>query len=237
MFNRKLLVWFIPLLLLVRPPAAHAQFAVIDVASIAQLIQQLQVLEQEVSTARSELAQAQATYQAMTGNRGMQNLLSGITRNYLPTSLQELQTIASGGTGGFPALSVQVQQSIAANAVLTPVEVSALSVAEQNSLNAGRQNAALLEALSATALSTTSTRFSNLQQLIGAIPSATDAKGALDLQARISAEEAMLANDEEKLQALYRTAQAQEWARNQRAREQAIADIGSFRNLPAMVLQ
>ena len=65
-------------------PAAHAQFAVIDVASVTQLISEVQTLEQQLATARSQLAQAQQEYQAMTGGRGMQQLLSGTVRNYLP---------------------------------------------------------------------------------------------------------------------------------------------------------
>ena len=52
---------------------AHAQFAVIDVASLAQLVQEVQQLEQQVATAQSQLSQAQSEYAAITGNRGMQN--------------------------------------------------------------------------------------------------------------------------------------------------------------------
>ena len=58
----------------------------------------------------------------------------------------------------------------------------------------------------------------------------------MDLQARIAAEQGMLANEQTKLQVLHQAAQAEEWARVQRAREQAIADIGSLRSLPAMGL-
>jgi hypothetical protein len=46
----------------------------------------------------------------------------------------------------------------------------------------------------------------------------------------------MLANDQSKLQVLYQAAQAQQWAQQQRNREQAINDIGSLRRLPAMGL-
>jgi len=237
MFNRmKSLLWLLPVLLFAHAPAAHAQWAVIDVGAIAQLVQQVQLMEQQIATARSELSQAQSTYQAMTGSRGMQNLLSGVNRNYLPTSLAQLQSSVSGSSASYPALSSQIEQSVAANAVLTPAQVASLSSTEQGQVLAARQNAALLQSLASVALSTTSTRFASLQQLISAIGSATDQKGSLDLQARISAEQTMLANDESKLQALYRTAQAAELTRQQRASEQAIADIGSFRNLPAMGL-
>ena len=217
-------------------PAAHAQWAVIDVGAIAQLIQQVQLAEQELATAQNTFRTAQQQFNAITGGRGMELLMGGINRNYLPTSLAQVNAVIAGRGGPFAGLSAQINALIGANTVLTPAQFAALSVSEQSAVTSARQNAALLQALSGQALSTTSGRFANLQTLIGAIPSASDAKGSLDLQARIAAEQAMLANDESKLQALYRTAQAQEWARNQRSQEQAIADIGSFRNLPRMGL-
>ena len=42
-----------------------------------------------------------------------------------------------------------------------------------------------------------------MQTLINAIPSATDQKGILDLQARIQAEQGMLQTDQTKLHVLY----------------------------------
>ena len=96
--------------------------------------------------------------------------------------------------------------------------------------------AALLQATSRAALANSSDRFASLQQLIGAIGSATDQKGALDLSARIAAEQGMLQNESTKLQVLYQIAQSEEWARAQRVREQALTDQGSLRQLPAMGL-
>jgi type IV secretion system protein VirB5 len=94
----------------------------------------------------------------------------------------------------------------------------------------------MLQATAQQALTTISGRFASIQQLIGAIGGARDQKAILDLQARISAEQGMLANDQSKLQVLYQAAQAQQWALQQRNREQAIADIGSLRRLPPMGL-
>jgi type IV secretion system protein VirB5 len=101
---------------------------------------------------------------------------------------------------------------------------------------AARQSPALLQALSRSALANSSSRFASLQQLIGAIGSAQDQKGALDLEARIAAEQAMLQNEQTKLQGLYQVAQSQEWARQQQVKELAIADQGSLRALPALGL-
>jgi type IV secretion system protein VirB5 len=218
----------------IRP--AHAQFAVIDVASLAQLIQEYETLQQQLSTAENQLSQARSAYAAITGSRGMQNLLSGTNRNYLPTNWSQLSQVMSGSSGAYPGLAANVTTIQSANAVLTTAQVAALSPTEQAQLAQARQNPALLQATSRTALANSSDRFASLQQLISAIGSATDEKASLDLTARITAEQAMEQNEQTKLHVLYQVAQAQEWSRAQQARERAIADQGSFRTLPPMGL-
>src|SRR5579863_9529765 len=198
----------------VRP--AQAQFAVIDVASIAQLVQEVQQLQQQVATAKSQLAQAQSEYAAMTGDRGMEQLLFGTVRNYLPTDWSQLSQALSGSSGSFPTLASTIRTLVTSNAVLTPAQVNGLSATQQGELLAARQSAALLQALARAALANSSDRFASLQTLIGAIGTAGDQKAALDLNARIASEEAMLQNEQTKLQGLYQVAQSQEWARAQR---------------------
>ena len=218
----------------IRP--AHAQFAVIDVASLTQLIQEYQTLQQELSTAKSQLAQAQAQYAAITGNRGMQQLLAGTNRNYLPTGWTQLSQVMNGSAGGYPALSSEARTLITTNAILTPAQVAALSPTQQAQLTAARQSPAMLQALSRTALANSSDRFASLQQLISAIGAAGDEKASLDLTARITAEQGMLQNEQTKLEALYRVSESEERSRVQRLREQAIVDQGSLRRLPPMGL-
>jgi type IV secretion system protein VirB5 len=58
----------------------------------------------------------------------------------------------------------------------------------------------------------------------------------LELQARITAEQAMLQNENTKLMVLYHAAQAQELTRAQQARELSIANRGSLRTLPPIGL-
>jgi Skp family chaperone for outer membrane proteins len=217
-------------------PAAHAQFAVIDVASVTQLIQQVQTAVQELQTAQSELAQARQSYQSWTGTRGMQNLLSGTNRNYLPTDVTSLEATLSGSSGTYGALASSVQAAMNANAVLSPAALASLSVAERNAIVAQRQAVALRQGISQKALANSSGRFAQMQQLINNIGSAQDPKAILDLQARISAEEGMLEAEQTKLQVVYQTVRAQQAAEEQAAREQAIADVGSLRALPAMGL-
>jgi type IV secretion system protein VirB5 len=225
--KRRLLAGLLPLLMLATP-IAQAQFAVIDVASVAQLIQQAQTLAQQLEAARQQIAQAQALYQSTTGNRGMEQLLSGITRNYLPTNWSQL-TAAMQGTGGASGtLAQQIQAAVAANAVLSAPQMAVMSSSEQSLLSNARLSVALSQALGQQALANSSGRFASIQQLIAAIPSAGDQKGILELQARISAEQGMLQNEQTKLQVLYQAAQSQAAVVAQQTREQIIAGQGSF---------
>ncbi|MBS0379597.1 MAG: hypothetical protein JSS29_14000 [Proteobacteria bacterium] len=206
-------------------PLAQAQFAVIDVASVTQLIEQVQTLEQQLATARSQLSQAQAEFQAMTGTRGMQSLLSGTNRNYLPSDGSALLALPGGS---FAALDASVRAAQASVAVLTDTQLKALGPAAAAQLGAERRDPAVLSGLAQQALSNASARFAALQQLINAIGQASDQKAALDLAARISAEAGMLQNENTKLQVLFQTQQAQSELDRQHARELAIAGHGRF---------
>lgn len=217
-------------------PVANAQWAVVDVGAIAQLVQQVNTMRQQLETTRDQLQQARDTLDSMRGGRGMEQLLAGTARNYLPPDWQQLAAVLDQASAGYGALGAELQRLINANAILTPQQIAALSPAERSQLEAARRSAALLQALTREALSATSRRFDSIQQLIDAIPQASDQKAILDLQARIQAEQGMLQNEATKLGVLYQTAQAEEWARKQRVREQAIASIGSLRDLPPLGL-
>jgi type IV secretion system protein VirB5 len=216
------------LVLLTATPPAQAQFAVIDVASVTQLISQVRTLEQQLATARSQLTQTQAQLQAMTGGRSMERLLGGTARNYLPASWESLESALQGASGGYPGLARDLGRAVAEVSVLSPAQVAALSPQAAAQLRAQRQSAALLQALTREALANSSSRFAAIQQLIDAIARAGDQKAILDLQARIGAEVGMLQNEQTKLQVLYRSAEAQQWANAQRLGELAMAGHGQF---------
>lgn len=212
----------------IRP--TQAQFAVIDVGAITQLILEVQQLEQALQVAQATLNQAQQAYAAITGGRGMQNLLAGLVRNYLPTNWNQLLS-------GAGALGADVAATIERNAILTPDITGTFSAGETAALKARRSATALNEALARQELANVSERFASIQLLINAIPTATDEKGIQDLQARIQAEQGMLQNETSKLHVLYQAAQSQAQTAKQRADEQAIQDIGNLRALPALGLE
>ncbi len=210
-------------------PAARAQWAVIDVPAIAQLVQEVQTMQQQLATARAQLQSAQQALQLMSGDRGMARLLAGTTRNYLPSNwTQVTSTLQGQGSGGYAGLAAEVQGAIAANAVLSPQRLATLSPSDQRQIQAARQWSAMQQALAREALANTSDRFASIQRLIAAISTAGDQKAILDLQARISAELGMLQNEQTKNQVLYRATQAQETVMRQQAREYVIDGQGRF---------
>ncbi len=208
-------------------PTARAQWAVIDVGAIGQLIQEVQTLRQQLMTAQSQLDQTKLALDSMTGNRGMQLLLGGTVRNYLPTSSAQL-TSASQGTGGYAGLASDVRVATSTNAVLSPAQLATLSPAAQQQVIADRHAVALRQAVAAEALANSSARFTSIQSLIAAISSARDQKGILDLQARISAELGMLQNEQTKLEVLAQASDAIAAANAQRQHEQLILGQGQF---------
>jgi type IV secretion system protein VirB5 len=210
-------------------PAARAQWAVIDVPAIVQLVQEVQTMQQQLATARQQLQSSQQSLQAMTGDRGMTRLLAGATRNYLPSNWTQVTSALPGqGASGYAGLSADAQSAMAANAVLSPQRLATLSQAHQQQIRAARQWNAMQQALSQEALTNTSARFAAIQGLITAISTAGDQKAILDLQARISAEQGMLQNEQTKLQVLYQATQAQESSLRQQAQERAIEEQGRF---------
>ena len=216
------------LALLVVTPAAHAQFAVIDVAAVTQLVTEVQNLEQALTVDRQHLAEAQAALRSITGDRGMEQLLAGTNRNYLPPDWGQLAAAVNGTSSAYTLLSGGIQQALAEDAVLSPQQVATLSPDGQQELAADRNTAALLQAVSRQALANSSSRFADLQQLIDAIGAAGDQKGILDLNARIAAEQAMLENEQTKLAMLVAAADAQRWVDEEQDRERAVDGQGQF---------
>jgi type IV secretion system protein VirB5 len=226
MAARSVLILIAALAGLLTAPRADAQLAVVDFGAITQLVSQLRTIEQELATARAQLNAAEAAYASTTGARGMEALLANVDRNYLPSSWPALQGLLNNAEAG--PLAGAVTATSASNAVLSDQQLAGLSPDLRLQIAAARSLAALAQTLSRQALANNSARFGGLQGLIDAIPSARDQKGALDLQARISVENAMLQNEQTKLETLDRLMSAELRAADEQMRERIIAGHGAF---------
>lgn len=235
--HKHLLAFFLAAATFLTPLHARAGIPVIDVTAIANLMQQVMYWQQQISGMQKQYEQLKAskdqlaqTHGAMTGTRGMEQLLptSDLARNYLPPNYGELMGTLNGSSASYAGLSSQVQSIMRANSILSGTQMDALSPELRQIVEQGRQSAAMLNGATQNAYQNTSQRFSALQQLINRIATAQDPKAIQDLQARIQAEQNMLTNEQTKLQSLYQMARAEEAAQQQRTREQVISAHGGF---------
>ena len=217
----------------VAPVPAQAQMAVIDVSAIRQLVAQIGFWRQQIEAMGEQLTQLRDEYEAITGTRGMEDLvpISVRERNYLPAAWQDVAEVLEGVSAEYGALSADVQALIEDAAVLPEEVLGLLQPTHRELLESGRQIAAMAQALSREAYGETSLRYAQIDALRAAIREAEDPKAIADLSARIASEEAMLANDQVRLQALQQMTEGEARMQAERTREAAIAGIGSIEEL------
>ncbi|MBS0374235.1 MAG: type IV secretion system protein [Proteobacteria bacterium] len=216
--------------LLLAAVSARATMPVIDVAAIGQLIQQIMAWEQQLEGMRSQLDQLQQTKAALTGSRGMaQLLLTPLSaRNYLPADAASLRDLASAAAGANTALQSEIATRISANSILPPAGLQSLPTTLRSLLEAERRAVAESQVLSGAAYSHSSDRFAALSALIDRISATPDAKAIAELQGRIEAEQAMLTNESIKLAAMAQLTAADRDARDVARRESVSQAHGRF---------
>ena len=215
---------------------AHAGMPVIDVANLAEAIAQVISWGEQLEGMVNQYEQLVATYNSVTGPRGMQNVvpISLAQRNYLPSNYAQLQGVTAGSSASYAPLAAQVQNNIQSNAVLSANQVSLLSPQAQAYLNQSRRSAATLAMLSQQTQSNASNNFGTLQGLITALGATKDTKASADLSGRIQSEQVMTQTNQIKTDAMYQTVQANELQNAQAARELSVQALGSMSALPAV---
>ncbi len=191
-------------------PVAHAQVPTI---SPAELMQQMVMVKQLIQTVQDQEAQ----YQAITGNSSFGSILNNPSlRNYLPEEWQDIYSQAK--TGGLPGVSstMQVieQQEGMANAA-TPGQQRYYDTLAAN------------KAMNEQAYTAIMARFANIQSLMQTANTTQDPAQKADLLNRMAAEEAMVTNDQTRLQLTARLQESElRFADEQRAREFDNAMLG-----------
>ncbi|SHI00828.1 type IV secretion system protein [Pollutimonas bauzanensis] len=175
---------------------AQAQIPVTDTAAItksweghlaelAKWVDQLKAMEQQY-------VQMKAQYDAITGPRGMQNLMNNATHQVLPDdftqSYNKLLTMGQGGASNGAKKIYDVIKKLDCSRfgdADTKLSCEAQAYAEP-------ENASYID----NALAAAQERAAQLQQLLGQIDGATDLKAAADLSNRIAAEQSLLQNEQ-----------------------------------------
>jgi type IV secretion system protein VirB5 len=184
--------------------AVHAQgVPTISPAELAQQMVQVQQLFQQIQNQEQQ-------YQALTGNSSFGNIMNDASlRNYLPEQWQNIYDQAKSGS-------------------LSGISSSMRSIEQQEGMTdattAGQQRyydtLATNKAMNEQAYTATMARLNNIQALMQQSNMTQDPAQKADLQNRMAAEEAMVTNDQTRLQLSAQLQQAElKLAEEQRDRE------------------
>lgn len=178
--------------------AAATGIPVIDIANLAQDMQQFIQLTAQLQQLEQQLAQAQQQYRSLTGSRGMGGLFNSPAeqqmRQYAPSSWQQsLNVLQQGGNPGNAADVARAAQTFVQNQGITQSGAqvfpgrsgnNADALAYTSSTNANAAAAGLGQA----AYNQTQARMQRVQQYLTQLNSTQDLKGAIDLNGRLLAE-------------------------------------------------
>lgn len=198
--------------------AAHAGIPVIDAANLANSIQQVLAWGQQYQQMASQIQQMQQQISAVTGSRGLGNIINNQTLQQIVPS--DITTIYSSiNSGGFNNLTNTAQSIRSANMIYNCEDRTGESKSTCESvLNSNAQT----QAFQQTALQLTTQRVSQIQSLQDQIDATQDAKAIAELQARIQAENTQVSNDANRLAMMKAIAETQQQAAEQAIKERTL---------------
>jgi len=167
-------------------------------ATVTNTATMISKAEQQISTATSQLNSLQKLTNV---NSIAPQLLNSQVRNILPNTSIDASTLLSGDLskiGSLGSLASQIQSKYA----MSPSSSSSADPAYAQALKDSTGQAATMAALGDNTISISTTRMQGLDQLRAQLDAAKDPKDVMDLQARISVEQAQLQNDMIKMQAI-----------------------------------
>ena len=201
--------------------AAFAQIPVTDGASIAKSVEnQIETMakwKMQYDQMVSQIDQMKQQYAAVTGTRGMGELFNNPQlRDYLPQDWQGVYD--SVKLGGYAGLSGRAETIYNVNKVYDACTGFASSEQRTN-CEAQAVKGAQDQAFALDAYDAAKTRLSQIDQLMQQINQTQDPKAIAELQGRIAAEQAMIQNEQTKLQMYQMVAAAEDRLQEQRQRE------------------
>lgn len=194
-------------------PAAFAQIPVSITSSIPDTLNQVQIMAQwakQYTQMIGQINQMKQQYDSLTGNRGLGQIMNNpALRGYLPDQWAGIYDKVRGGT--LPGISS------AANTIFTSESFDSTAVGgRKRQLDVMAAN----KAMTMQAYDATLARVTNINSLMAKADTTMDTKAAADLQNRMASENAMIQNEQIRLNLLAQLQVAEtQLANEQRARE------------------
>jgi type IV secretion system protein VirB5 len=209
-------------------PAVQAQVIVHDPTSYAQMVEEARTALEQLRALQAQVEQAEALFESLNELSDVNALARELGLPEVRSPLPDLEALRAAADGDLSALGTLAERADAIRAetrLYTPPsdDLSEAEAFYRDSLErAGARTArdlALGEAIGESA----DRRRDGLETLRGALDTAPSARAVLDLEARLSAEQALIQNEQVRLQGLALTQAAEARLEEQRRRERAEA--------------
>lgn len=202
--------------------AAHAQLAVYDAASYAKLIQQATTAVNQLNELKTQVTQGQQLLSSLNDASRVSRIASALGVPSLRSFLPDTSALSAAAKGDFTALGaigVKADAIRSANRLYTAPADDPLGA----DIETDGQRAARDLALGQSVTDAGAQRLEGLKDLLAAIDTAPNARAVMDLQARAATEQAMIANDQMRLQGIAMAQTAEDRLQAQRDRERMLA--------------
>jgi type IV secretion system protein VirB5 len=199
---------------------ANAQVMVYDATSYASLVRQAATALDQLQQLKSQVAQTKSLYDGFNTASHAAILAEVLNTPQLRVLTPDIDAYLAAAQGDLNALGQLGQKATALRAqsrLFTPDPSDAAGL----DLDRAGDRVARDMALSQQVATIAAGRLSGLQQLTAALDQAPNARAVMDLQTRLAGEQAMIANDQIRLQGLAMTQEAEARLATQREKERA----------------
>ena len=210
------------------PAVAQAQHIVHDPTAYAKLVEDARTALQQLRALQAQVEQGQALLDSLNSISDVNSLASALglpeVRNPLP-DLRSLRAAANGDLAALGDLADRADAIRRETRLYTP-PTGDLPTAEsyyRDSLERSGARTARDLAIGEAVSEASDQRLEGLETLRRALDAAPNARAVMDLEARLAAEQALIQNEQLRLQGLALTQSAEARLEEQRAREQAEA--------------
>lgn len=205
---------------------AHAQQVVYDPTAFAQMVKDARTAIDQLESLKTQVQQGQALLSSLNDLSDVNAIADKLGLPEIRNPLPDIATLRSAANGDLSALGDLAERADAIRRetrLYSPTEPSPASDALERSGALAARDLAIGEAVDRAATS----RLEGLETLRHALDTAPNARAVLDLNARLAAEQALIQNEQVRLQGLALTQAAEARLEEQRARERAQANRAS----------
>lgn len=217
--------------LLLAAGSVQAQVVVHDPTSYAQLVREARTALDQLEQLREQVRQGQALFDSLNDLSDVNRLAAELGLPQVRKPLPDLRSLRASAEGDLSALGALAERADAIraetrlhappNGEMPETERDYHEALERSGARTAR-DLALGEALGAAA----DQRLQGLEDLRRSLDAAPNARAVMDLEARLAVEQALIQNEQLRLQSLALTQAAEARLEEQRARERAAARRG-----------